>query len=402
MQNIEVFYMRSDKMMRDVAVIGVGLTKFGELWDKSFRNLISEAGAKAIIDAGISGKEIDALYVGSMSAGRFVGQEHVGALVADASGFAHMHIPAIRVESACASGGLAIRQGYFSVASGMNDVVVVGGVEKMTDVVGEEATDILATGLDQEWEAFFGATFSGVYAMIATRHMYDYKTTREQLAQIAVKNHANGALNPFAQFKRPMAIENIINAPMEAYPLGMLDCSPVSDGAAAVILCAANKAKNYTEKPVKIIGTGQASDTLALHGRRDICTFDSTVNAAKNAYKQAKLQPKDIDVAEVHDCFTIAEILAVEDLGFVKKGEGGKAIDNKITSIDGKIPVNTSGGLKAKGHPVGATGVSQVAEIVMQLRGEADQRQVKDARIGLTHNVGAVGASCVVHILEAM
>jgi acetyl-CoA C-acetyltransferase len=394
--------MRSDKMMRDVAVIGIGITKFGELWDKSFRNLISEAGAKAIIDSGISGKEIDALYVGSMSAGRFVGQEHVGALVADASGFAHMHIPAIRVESACASGGLAIRQGYFSVASGMNDVVVVGGVEKMTDVVGEEATDTLATGLDQEWEAFFGATFPGIYAMIATRHMHDYKTTRKQLAQVAVKNHANGALNPFAQFKRPMALESILNAPIAAYPLGMLDCSPVSDGAAAVILCTADKAKNYTDKPVKIIGTGQASDTLALHGRRDICTFDSTVYAAKKAYKQAKIKPKDVDVAEVHDCFTIAEILAIEDLGFVKKGEGGKAIDNKITTIDGQIPVNTSGGLKAKGHPVGATGVSQIAEIVMQLRGDADQRQIKNAKIGLTHNVGAVGASCIVHILEAM
>jgi acetyl-CoA C-acetyltransferase len=394
--------MRSDKMMRDVAVIGIGLTKFGELWDKSFRNLISEAGAKAIIDAGVSGKEIDALYVGSMSGGRFVGQEHVGAMVADASGFAHMHIPSIRVESACASGGVAIRQGYLSVASGINDVVVVGGVEKMTDVVGEEATDILATGLDQEWEAFFGATFSGEYAMIATRHMYEYKTTREQLAKIAVKNHANGALNPFAQFKRPMALDRIISAPYEAYPLGMLDCSPVSDGAAAVILCAAEKVKNYSGKPVKIIGTGQASDTLSLHGRRDICTFDSTVNAAKNAYNQANVKSEDIDVAEVHDCFTIAEILAIEDLGFVKKGEGGKAIDNKITTIDGQIPVNTSGGLKAKGHPVGATGVSQVAEIVMQLRGEADQRQVKDAKIGLTHNVGAVGASCVVNILEAM
>ena len=388
--------------MRDVAVIGVGVTKFGELWDKSFRNLISEAGAKAIIDAGIHGKEIEAMYVGSMSAGRFVGQEHVGALVADWSGFSHMYIPSTRVESACASGGLAFRQGYSSVASGMNDVVVVGGVEKMTDVVGNEATDTLATGLDQEWEAFFGATFPGIYAMIATRHMHDYGTTREQLAQVAVKNHANGALNPYAQFKRAMTLESILKAPMVAYPLGILDCSPVSDGAAAVILCAAEKAKEYSDKPVKIIGSGQASDTLALHGREDICTFESTVHAAKMAFKQVEIGPKDIDVAEVHDCFTIAEILAIEDLGFVKKGEGGKAIDNKITTIDGEIPVNTSGGLKAKGHPVGATGVAQIAEIVMQLRGNADQRQVKDAKIGLTHNVGAGGASCVVHILEAM
>jgi len=388
--------------MRDVAVIGVGLTKFGELWDKSFRDLIAESGAKAIIDSGISGKEIDALYIGSMSAGRFVGQEHVGALVADASGFAHLHIPSIRVESADASGGLAFRQGYFSVASGMNDIVVIGGVEKMTDVVGTEATHILATGLDQEWEAFFGNTLAGAYAMIATKHMHDYKTTKKQLAQVAEKNHANGALNPYAQYKRAMSLESILNSPMEAYPLGMMDCSPVSDGSAALILCSAEKAKKYTDKPIKIIGSGQASDTLSLHGRDNICTFESTVYAAKMAYEQAKIKPENIDVAEVHDCFTIAEILAIEDLGFVKKGEGGKAIDKKITTLDGKLPVNPSGGLKAKGHPVGATGVAQIAEIVMQLRGEAEQRQVKDAKIGLAHNVGGAGSSCSVHILEAM
>ncbi|KYK29117.1 acetyl-CoA acetyltransferase [Thermoplasmatales archaeon SG8-52-1] len=388
--------------MRDVAVIGVGITKFGELWNKSFRQLIAEAGAQAIIDSGISGSEIDALYVGSMSAGRFIGQEHIGALVADCSGFSLMHIPSIRVESACASGGLAFRQGYFSVASGMNDVVVIGGVEKMTDVIGIEATNILATGLDQEWEAFFGVTFPGIYAMIATKHMHDFGTTREQIAQVAVKNHANGALNPYAQFKKEMKLESIIKAPMVAYPLGLLDCSPVSDGASALILCAADKAKKYTDKIVKIIGTGQASDTLPLHGRKDICTFESTVYASKKAYELARVRPNDIDVAEVHDCFTIAEILAIEDLGFIKKGKGGKAIDDKITTLDGQIPVNPSGGLKAKGHPVGATGVAQIAEIVLQLRGEADKRQVKDAKIGLTHNVGAGGASCVVNILEAM
>jgi len=388
--------------MRDVAVIGIGLTKFGELWDKSFRNLIAEAGAKAILDSGISGNEIDALYVGSMSAGRFVGQEHVGALVADSSGFTHLYIPSTRVEAACASGGLAFRQAYMSVASGMHDIVVVGGVEKMTDVVESEAINILAMGLDQEWESFFGVTFPGVYAMIATKHMHDYGTTREQLAQVAVKNHANGALNPNAQFKKAIPIENVLRSPMVAYPLGMLDCSPLSDGAAAVVLCAADIAKKYSEKPVKIIGSGQASDMFPVHGRDNICTFEATVHAAKKAYKQANIEPKDVDLAEVHDCFTIAEILAIEDLGFVKKGEGGKAIENKITTIDGLIPVNTSGGLKAKGHPIGATGISQIAEIVMQLRGEADKRQVKDAKIGLAHNVGAAGATCVVHILEAM
>ncbi len=388
--------------MRDVAVIGVGMTKFGELWDKSFRQLIAEAGAKAILDSGIEGKEIDAMYVGSMSSGRFVGQEHVGALVADASGFSNAHIPATRIESACASGGLAIRQGYLSIASGINDIVVVGGMEKMNDVVGASATETLATAADQEWEAFFGATFPGLYAMIATKHMHDYGTTKEQLAQVAVKNHVNGSLNPYAQYQREVTVEQVIKASMVAYPLGLLDCSPVTDGSAAVVLCSADKAKDYKDKPVKFIGSGQASDSLALHARREICTLDATIHASKMAYKQANLTPKEIDLAEVHDCFTIAEICAIEDLGFVKKGEGGKAIDNKITTLDGSLPINTSGGLKAKGHPVGATGVAQLVEVTLQLRGEADKRQVKNAQIGLAHNVGGSGASCTVNILEAM
>ena len=402
MPNLEIYYYWSDEKMRDVAVIGIGLTKFGELWDKSFRQLITEAGAKAILDSGISGEEIDAMYIGSMSSGRFVGQEHIGALVAEASGFSHLHIPSTRVEGACASGGLAVRQGYLSIASGMNDIVVVGGIEKMNDVSGTAATGTLATAADQEWESFFGVTFPGLYAMIARRHMHEYGTTKEQLAQVAVKNHKNGALNPNAQYRREITLEQAINATMVAEPLGLLDCSPVTDGAASIVLCAAEKAKKYTDKPIKIIGSGQGSDTLALHSRRDICTLDATVHAAKMAYKQANVTPKDIDFAEVHDCFTIAEICAIEDLGFVKKGEGGKAIENNITTLDGQIPINTSGGLKAKGHPVGATGVAQIVEIVKQLRGEADKRQVKDAKIGLAHNVGGSGATAVIHILEAM
>ena len=386
--------------MRDVAIIGVGITKFGELWDRSFRNLIAEAGSKAILDSGIEGKDLDAMYVGVMSSGRFVGQEHVGALVADASGFSQIHIPATRVEAACASGGVAVRQGYLAVASGLHDVVVVGGIEKMNDVGGTAATETLATAADQEWEAFFGATFPGIYALIATRHMHEYKTTKEQLAQVAVKNHKNGALNPNAQYQREISIKSVMNATMVAEPLGLFDCSPVSDGAASIVLCAADKAKKYKDKFVKIVGSGQASDTLALHARRDICTLDATVNASRMAYKQSNISPKEINVAEVHDCFTIAEICAIEDLGFVKKGDGGKAIDNKITTLDGSLPVNTSGGLKAKGHPVGATGVAQIVEIALQLRGEAQKRQVKDARIGLAHNVGGSGATCTVHIME--
>ena len=388
--------------MRDVAVIGIGLTKFGELWDRSFRNLIAEAGAQAIFDAGIGGSDIDAMVVGSMSSGRFIGQEHIGALVADASGFSNTHIPSTRVEGACASGGLAVRLGYLTIASGMHDVVVVGGIEKMNDVAGTSATETLATAADQEWEAFFGATFPGLYAMIATRHMHEYGTTKEQLAQVAVKNHANGALNPFAQYQKEIKLEQAVNATMVAYPLGLLDCSPVTDGAAALVLCAAEKARQFTDNSVKFLAAGQASDSLALHGRRDICTLDATVYAAKMAYKQAGITSKDIDVAEVHDCFTIAEICAIEDLGFVKKGEGGKAIDNNITTRDGQIPVNTSGGLKAKGHPVGATGVAQIIEIILQLQGRADKRQLADPQIGLAHNVGGSGATSTVHIMEAM
>ncbi len=386
--------------MRDVAIIGIGITKFGELWDKSFRQLIAEAGAKAILDAGITGKEINAMYIGSMSSGRFVGQEHVGALVADVSGFSHIHIPSTRVEGACASGALAVRQGYLSIASELNDIVIVGGIEKMNDVGGISASETLATASDQEWESFFGATFSSLYAMIAKRHMYEYGTTKKQLAEVAVKNHANGALNPYAQYKRPITLESVMNAPIVADPLGLLDCSPVSDGAASIVLCAADIAKKYTKKPIKIIGSGQGSDSLALHARRDICTLDATVHAANMAYKQSKITPKKIDLAEVHDCFTISEICAIEDLGFVKKGEGGKAIENKITTLDGSLPVNTSGGLKSKGHPVGATGVAQIVEITQQLRGESGKRLVKDAQIGLTHNIGGSGATCVVHILE--
>ena len=388
--------------MRDVAIIGVGLTKFGELWDRSFRQLTAEAGSKAILDSGVNGTDIDAMYIGSMSSGRFIGQEHVGALVADASGFSHLHIPSTRVEGACASSGLALRQGYLSIASGLHEVAVVGGIEKMNDVGGSAATETLATAADQEWEAFFGATFPGLYAMIAMRHMHEYNTTKEDLARVAVKNHANGVNNPFAQYRKEITIEQALNAAPVADPLGLMDCSPVTDGAAAVVLCAADKANQFTEDIVKIIGSGQASDTLSLHGRRDITTLDATVNAAKMAYHHANIEPSEVNVAEVHDCFTIAEICAVEDLGFVKKGEGGKAVENNITTMDGSIPVNTSGGLKSKGHPVGATGVAQVIEITAQLLGKAGKRQVQDARIGLTHNVGGSGATCVVNIMEVV
>ncbi len=385
--------------MREVAVIGIGMTKFGELWDKSFRDLVAEAGVKAIMDAGIEGKDIDAMYIGGMSSGGFVEQEHVAPLAIEVAGLEDFHIPATRVEGACASGGLAMRQGYIAVASGIHDIVLVGGAEKMTDVVGTEATNVLASAADREWEAFFGMTFPGLYALMARYHMHKYGTTQEQLASVAVKNHYNGSMNPNAQFNRKISIEDVLASPMVADPLHLLDCSPITDGAAAAILAPLDIAKKYTDKIVKILASTQASDTISLHNRKRFDALPAAIHAARQAYKMAGVEPKDIDVAEVHDCFTIAEIMAIEDLGFFEKGKGGKATEEGLTAIDGQIPINTSGGLKAKGHPVGATGIAQINEIVMQLRGEAGKRQVKDAEIGLTHNVGGSGGTAVVHIL---
>ena len=385
--------------MREVAVIGIGMTKFGELWDKSFRDLVAEAGIKAIMDAGIEGKDIDAMYIGGMSSGGFVEQEHVAPLAIEVAGLEEFHIPATRVEGACASGGIAMRQGYIAVASGVHDIVLIGGAEKMTDVVGTEATNVLASAADREWEAFFGMTFPGLYALMARYHMQKYGTTSEQLASVAVKNHYNGSMNPHAQFNRKISVEDVLASPMVADPLHLLDCSPITDGAAAAILAPLDMAKKYTDKIVKILASAQASDTISLHNRRRFDALPAAIHAARQAYKMAGVEPKDIDLAEVHDCFTIAEIMAIEDLGFFEKGQGGKASEDGLTALDGQIPINTSGGLKAKGHPVGATGVAQVNEIVMQLRGEAGKRQVKDAEIGLTHNVGGSGGTAVVHIL---
>lgn len=380
--------------MRDVAIIGVSQTKFGELWDASFRQLIAEAGLKAIEDSNIEGADIDSMFVGNMTAGLFVQQEHIAALISDHIGL--NPIPCTRVEAACASGGLAIRQGIMSVASGFNDIVVSAGVEKMTDVV--DPTPAIATASDQEWEAQQGATFPSLYAMIAKRHMYEYGTTREQLAQFSVVNHKNAKDNPNAQFPFEISVDKVLNASVVADPLTLLDCSPVSDGAAAVVICAAEDAKKYTDNPVYVKASAQASGTIALHDRKDITTIDSTKIAARKAYDMAGVTSKDIDATEVHDCFSINGILAIEDLGFAKKGEGGKAVEEGQTEKDGDFPINPSGGLKARGHPLGATGIAQVAEIVWQLRGEAGKRQIDNAEIGMTQNIGGTGGTAAVHI----
>jgi acetyl-CoA C-acetyltransferase len=385
--------------MRDVAIIGVGMNKWGELWEKSLRDIFVESALLAIEDAGVD--HIDSMYVGCMTSGLFVGQEHLASLLADYLGAGP--IASARVESACASGGLAVRTGFIDVASGMSDIVLVGGVEKMTDVSGDGATYALSTAADQEYEVYHGITFPGLYALMARSHMQKFGTTREQLAQVAVKNHENGSKNPLAQFPQKITVEEVLNSIMVADPLTILDCSPITDGAACLILCPADMAKKISKKPpVKIIASGNATDTIALHSRNDFTTLNATIKAAERAYKMANLTPENIDLAEVHDCFTIAEIMIIEDLGFVKKGEGGKATQSGMTALGGKKPINTSGGLKSKGHPVGATGVAQVAEVVHQLRGEAGARQVKNAKTGLTQNMGGSGGSAVVHILQGM
>ena len=382
--------------MRDVAVIGTGMTKWGELWEKSLRTIFVETALLAMKDAGVD--RIDSMYVGSMSSGLFTGQEHIASLLADYLG--QTPVPATRVETACASGGLAFRLGLMEVASGMSDIVLVGGIEKMTDVNGYEATYALGTAADQEYEGYHGITFPGLYALIARAHMEKYGTTREQLAMVAVKNHRNGAKNPLAQFPFEVTIEDVLNSVMVADPLRILDCSPITDGAAAAIICPAEMAKEMGKPVVKIIGSGHATDRIALSSRQDVTWLEATYQAGKKAYEMAGKGPDEIDVLEVHDCFTIAEICVMEALGIVEKGQGGRAVEEGLTSLEGKIPVNASGGLKSKGHPVGATGVAQIVEICKQLRGEAGDRQVKNARIGMTQNMGGSGGSTVVHIFE--
>lgn len=382
--------------MRDVAIIGVSQTKFGELWEKSFRDLVVEAGVAAIRDANMVGDDLDAMYIGNMSGGLFVGQEHIGALIAEHSGLAP--IPATRVEAACASGGLALRQAIMAVASGYYDHVMAAGVEKMTDVV--DATPAIAAAADQEWEAQQGVTFPSLYAMMARRHMYEYGTTREQIAGFAVLGHKNGALNPKAQFQREISIDAVLNSTKVAEPLNLLDCSPVSDGAAAVIVVPADEAQKYTDTPVYVRASTQASDTIALHSRKSLTTIQSTVLASRKAYEIVGLKPEDMDVAEVHDCFSINGLLAIEDLGFFEKGKGGQAIEDGLIERDSDIAVNTSGGLKARGHPLGATGIAQAAEVTWQLRQEADKRQVSDVENGLTLNIGGTGGTAAVHILS--
>ena len=386
--------------MRDVSVIGIGITRVGELWDKSLRELGLETGLAAISDAGITSKDIDALYIGNMAAGSTLQQEHVSALIADYCGLASQNIPATRVEAASASGGLAIRQAYMAIAGGFIDVAVVGGAEKMTDVSDSESSYTVSMGSDEQWEAQTGATFASLHAMIAQSHMDEFGTTREQLSAISEKNHYHASMNPMAQFPFKISGEAVSNSGIVSSPLRMLDCAPNSDGAAAVVLCATEKAKKFKKKGIRLIGSGQASDTLSLHHREHLNRLPAIGIAAKRAFKSCGKKVTDIDLIEVHDNFTISEVIALEEIGIFKRGKAAEMSLKGETRLGGKIAVNTSGGLKARGHAPGATGIAQIIEVVKQLRGEAGDRQVEGAKIGMTENHGGTAATAVVHILE--
>jgi acetyl-CoA C-acetyltransferase len=383
--------------MRPVAIIGAGKTPFGAFPDEDLRSLSVAAGEKALRNAGIGPEAIESFYLGNFAGPEFTAQNHLAPWISTALGM--KGIPATRFEAACASSGAAFFQAFMGVASGVYDIVMAAGVEKMTNQPTARVTEILAGAGDCSTEVKAGSTFPSLFAMIARRHMHDFGTTREHLAAVAVKNHENGVLNPDAQMRKAITLEQAMNGRPIAEPLNLYDCSLISDGAAAVVLCAADRAREFTDKPVKILGVGQASDYLALDQKPDITTFAAVRAASQKAYAMAGLTAADIQFAELHDCFTIAEIVAMEDLGFVPRGRGGFFTAEGETRRSGSMPINASGGLKSKGHPVGATGVAQICDLVQQIRCEAGERQLRRNSVGLAQNLGGSGATCVVSIL---
>ncbi len=378
----------------DIAVLGVGQTKFGELWDASLLDLATEASAEALQDASLDFRRIDAVVVGNMLSNTLQNQAHLGALVASRLG---IQAPSLRVEGACASGGLAIRTGIEKLLSGTAGNVLVVGVEKMTDHSTDLSTQALM-GASDALEQFAGVTFPGLYALVTRAYMEEFDVSDHSLAGVPVKNHDHGILNPKAHFRFRINTDQVLASPCVASPLKLLDCSPLSDGAAAVVLSLSN---GFKKRSVRIVGAGQASDVVPLADRLSLTEFNAARKAADEVFEMASLEPADVDLMEVHDCFTIGEILALEDMGFSKKGEGWVIASNGECRLGGKRPVNTSGGLKSCGHPVAATGVKQIVELTLQLREAAGKRQVSGARVGLAHNVGGVGGTAVVHLLQS-
>ena len=380
-----------------VGIVGIGHGKFGNRSDATVQELAFEPFKQAIEDAkNLMREDIDALVVGSVP--EYHMQRSLSGVVAEYIGMIPKSV--WLTEAACASGSAAIRTAYMAIKSGMHDIVAVIGVQKMRELSTEEILALMGRVGDVQWESIFGTTFPGYYALYANRHMHDFGTTKEQMGLVAVKNHHYGSMNPHAFFQKEVTLERVIGSDDVAFPVSVFDCCANADGAACVIMTNEKLAKKYSDTPVWFEGLGSASAEMSLLRRPNLVEIPSAVEAAKQAYAQAKVKPSDIQVADVHDCFTIAEIMAYENLGFCPKGKGGKFIEEKQSYIGGKTPVNVDGGLKAKGHPVGATGVSMTTEIVKQLRGEAGKRQVSGAEIGLTHNVGGIGQYAFVQILR--
>ncbi|MFW9804172.1 MAG: thiolase domain-containing protein [Candidatus Thorarchaeota archaeon] len=389
--------------MRDVplsktAIVSGAQTKFGKLEGISQREMFAEAVDKATVDAGISKKDIQAAFIGTFIPEMLIHQGHTAPLLLDYAGL--RGLPATRHEAACASGATALRAGIMAIESGFYDTVLVAGAEKMTSVSTNAVTEALAAAADDEFESKMGLTFPGVFAIAAVAHMRRYGTTEEDMARVAVKAHKNASTNPLAQFQKEITLEKAMTPRYVAWPLKLFDCSPISDGAAAIVLTSKEKAKEYTDLPIDVIGTGQASASMNLSDRTDLSSFEASVSASRSAYKMAGLGPEDMDLAVVHDCFTIAELIASEDIGFFKPGEAAKAVRDGVTALDGDKPINPMGGLKAVGHPVGATGVKQAVVLYKELLGEAGPNQVAKNNTGIMHNFGGTGASCVVNIFR--
>ena len=384
--------------MRDVSIIGIGQTKVGENWEKSLRHLAGEAVLAAMREASI--ETADALYVGNMLSGEIAAQEHLGALVADFVGL--RGIEAVKVEAACASGAAALRQAYIAVAGGAADVVIACGVEKMTDEVGEVVTSALALAGDGEYETFHGLSFVAINALLMQRYMYEFGWKHRDFAAFAVNAHKNAVGNPYAMFPKPITVEQFEQARLIADPINLMDSSPVADGAAAVVLCPTEQARAFTDNAVRIAASAVATDAIAVHDRPDPLFLQAVYISAQKAYHQAGILPQDVDLFEAHDAFTIMAALSLEACGFAARGQGVRLAQEGDIALDGRIPISTMGGLKGRGHPVGATGVYQVVEVVQQLRGQAGANQIKDAHWGMAQNIGGSGATVITHIMEAL
>ena len=386
------------RKLSNVYVIGGGESKYGELWDRSLREIAVEAGLKAVENAGIRTKDLNAIYMGNSLGGLISKQEHLSALMSDYAGIASEYIPSMRIEASTASGGAAFRQAYLSIKSGEHDVVMVGGAEKMTELYGTEIIDITSSLVDREWEAFNGATPAALAALSARKYMRDFNVKKEALAVISVNDHANASLNDNAQYRNKITIEQALNATPIAEPLNLMDCAPMTDGASSVILASEKYVKEHGSKGVRIMGSAVSQGPFALHSRKSFYTVEPTIISTKKALEQAKIKLGDISFVEMHDSYSIYGLMALEDLGFAQKGHASELVENGI-GLNSNLPVNPSGGLKAKGFPYGAAGVSQIYEAYLQLSGKAGKRQIKNASYGLLHNMAGSGAASVVHIL---